>query len=122
MVNIVAHSAKLLHERILYATMQYERPSPAWDLLTRRSAPMSFFVATDTGEIVYCFSQDMTLVDTQLPAAFMLTVSSEFTHAVKGMLLTGAVFMGAIAQIALTCVASGRFAISIVGLLTILFY
>lgn len=39
-----------------------------------------------------------------------------------GALLTDTVFMGAIAQIALTCVASGWFAISVVGLLTLLFF
>ena len=47
MVFIVPYSSKLLHRRVLVAAMK---------------APMSFFVSTDTGEIVNRFSQDMTLV------------------------------------------------------------
>ena len=47
MVLIVPYSAKLLHRKVLTAAMR---------------AKMSFFVATDTGEIVNRFSQDMTLV------------------------------------------------------------
>jgi ABC-type multidrug transport system fused ATPase/permease subunit len=40
-----------------------------------QSAPLSFFVVTDTGDIVNRFSQDMTLVDMQLPMSFMQSYS-----------------------------------------------
>ncbi|KAK0715388.1 P-loop containing nucleoside triphosphate hydrolase protein [Lasiosphaeris hirsuta] len=89
---IIPHSAKTLHKRILDAAMH---------------APMSFFVATDTGEIVNRFSQDMTLVDIQLPISFMMT-SSNIT--------------GSIAQLALTCAASGWLALTIPPLLLLLFF
>jgi len=89
MVLIVPYSAKLLHRKVLTAAMR---------------AKMSFFVSTDTGEIVNRFSQDMTLVvwsptlssrplrprcpllenphkltspqDMQLPMSFMMAYSS----------------------------------------------
>lgn len=44
--------------------------------LTILSAPMSYFVATDVGEIVNRFSQDMTLVDFPLPIGFMMSAES----------------------------------------------
>ncbi|KAK3353395.1 ABC transporter [Lasiosphaeria hispida] len=89
---IIPHSAKTLHKRILNAAMH---------------APMSFFVATDTGEIVNRFSQDMTLVDIQLPIAFMMTSSN---------------IVGSVAQLALTCAASGWLALTIPPLLLLLFF
>ncbi|KAK0644149.1 ABC transporter [Cercophora newfieldiana] len=91
-VSIVPYSAKLLHRRVLVAAMQ---------------APLSFFVSTDTGEIVNRFSQDMTLVDMQLPTGFMMTYST---------------LVATVAQVALTCVASGWLALSIPGLILLLFF
>ena len=47
-----------------------------WDLLrTLVRAPLSFFVATDTGVVTNLFSQDLNLVDTELPNAFLNTLS-----------------------------------------------
>ncbi|KUJ12857.1 P-loop containing nucleoside triphosphate hydrolase protein [Mollisia scopiformis] len=91
MIIIVPHSAKLLHRRVLTAVMH---------------APLSFFVATDTGEIINRFSQDMTLVDLQLPQSFMQSYSQ---------------VINAIAQIVLTCVGSGYLGIAIPVMLLTLF-
>ncbi|OAA65704.1 ABC transporter [Niveomyces insectorum RCEF 264] len=91
MVIIVPHSAKVLHRKILIAAMH---------------APMAFFVATDAGEIVNRFSQDMTLVDMQLPMSFMMCYAQA---------------VGAVSQIILTCVASGYLAITIPVLLVVLY-
>jgi len=37
-------------------------------------APLSYFIATDVGEIVNRFSQDMALVDFPLPMALMMAL------------------------------------------------
>lgn len=66
MIKIVPYSAKLLHRRVLTACMK---------------APLTFFVMTDTGEIVNRFSQDMTLVDLQLPQSFMQSYQRTFPSA-----------------------------------------
>ncbi|KAK3316810.1 P-loop containing nucleoside triphosphate hydrolase protein [Apodospora peruviana] len=94
MIIIVPHSAKLLHKKVLKAAMH---------------APMSYFVATDTGEIVNRFSQDMTLVDMPLPMSFMMTYARNLE------------VVGAVGQVILTCVASGWLAIAIPVLILILF-
>lgn len=65
MIKIVPYSAKLLHRRVLTACMK---------------APLTFFVMTDTGEIVNRFSQDMTLVDLQLPQSFMQSYQRKSVH------------------------------------------
>ncbi|CAK7241645.1 MAG: hypothetical protein STHCBS139747_003111 [Sporothrix thermara] len=91
MVIIVPHSAKVLHHKILVAAMH---------------APLSYFVATDTGEIVNRFSQDMTLVDMQLPMSFLMCCSQ---------------LVSAISQIVLTCVASGYLGIVVPVLLVVLY-
>ncbi|CAK7197974.1 hypothetical protein SEUCBS139899_000628 [Sporothrix eucalyptigena] len=91
MVIIVPHSAKVLHRKILVAAMH---------------APLSYFVATDTGEIVNRFSQDMTLVDMPLPMSFMMCYAQ---------------LVGAISQIILTCVASGYLGIIVPVLLAVLY-
>ncbi|KAK0615109.1 P-loop containing nucleoside triphosphate hydrolase protein, partial [Bombardia bombarda] len=90
MIVIVPHSAKVLHKKVLNAAMH---------------APMSFFVSTDTGEIVNRFSQDMTLVDLALPFSFLLSYSQ---------------IIGALALIILTCVSSGWLAIAIPVLIIVL--
>ena len=46
-----------------------------WNLLrTLVRAPLPFFVATDTGVVTNLFSQDLNLVDTELPNAFLNTL------------------------------------------------
>ncbi|CAK7233982.1 hypothetical protein SBRCBS47491_008794 [Sporothrix bragantina] len=74
MIKIVPYSAKVLHRRVLTACMR---------------APLTFFVMTDTGEIVNRFSQDMTLVDLQLPQSFMQSYQQ---------------IINALSQIVLTCI------------------
>ncbi|KXH56884.1 ABC transporter [Colletotrichum salicis] len=72
LVVIVPHSAKGLHFSVLKASL---------------SAPLSFFVKTDTGIIINRFSQDMNLVDLPLPLAFMLTFDN-LTLAISDITLT----------------------------------
>ncbi|KXH37008.1 ABC transporter [Colletotrichum simmondsii] len=72
LVVIVPHSAKGLHFSVLKAAL---------------SAPLSFFVKTDTGVIINRFSQDMNLVDLPLPLAFMLTFDN-LTLAIADITLT----------------------------------
>ncbi|KXH42483.1 ABC transporter [Colletotrichum nymphaeae SA-01] len=72
LVVIVPHSAKGLHFSVLKAAL---------------SAPLSFFVKTDTGIIINRFSQDMNLVDLPLPLAFMLTFDN-LTLAIADITLT----------------------------------
>ncbi|KAK6210738.1 hypothetical protein LQW54_005943 [Pestalotiopsis sp. IQ-011] len=85
-------SAKQLHWAILEVTMR---------------APMSYFVATDVGQLVNRFSQDMTLVDFPLPISLMQL--SEM-------------FVAAIGEIILTCVSSGFLAVVIPFLGVVLFF
>lgn len=51
-LDMVPRSAKILHERLLSTVM---------------NAPLVFFTKTDTGSITNRFSQDMTIIDTELP-------------------------------------------------------
>jgi hypothetical protein len=55
-----------------------------WDILrTLIQAPLSFFVSTDTGVVTNLFSQDLNLIDTELPNALLNTlinVSSSVLH------------------------------------------
>ena len=54
-------------------------------------APLSYFVATDSGLILNRFSQDMQLVDTALPESFYYTVSALFICIAQAILIsTGA--------------------------------
>ncbi|KAK1636315.1 ABC transporter [Colletotrichum phormii] len=72
LVVIVPHSAKGLHFSVLRSAL---------------SAPLSFFVKTDTGIIINRFSQDMNLVDLPLPLAFML-IFDNLTLAIADITLT----------------------------------
>ncbi|KAH6657100.1 P-loop containing nucleoside triphosphate hydrolase protein [Truncatella angustata] len=92
LLRIVPASAKHLHMSILEATIR---------------APMSYFVATDVGQLVNRFSQDMTLVDFPLPIALMQTTE---------------MFITVIGQIILTCVSSGYLAVVIPALFLVVFY
>ncbi|KAK1985875.1 ABC transporter [Colletotrichum cereale] len=82
LVVVIPHSAKGLHFRVLKAAF---------------AAPLSFFVKTDTGVIINRFSQDMNLVDLPLPIAFLLTCDS--------LTMT-------VADIILTCAATGYLALA----------
>ncbi|KAK1994906.1 P-loop containing nucleoside triphosphate hydrolase protein [Colletotrichum falcatum] len=64
----------------------------------KAAAPLSFFVKTDTGVILNRFSQDMNLIDLPLPIAFLLTSETlAFT----------------LADIILTCSATGPLALAV---------
>ncbi|TQN66274.1 ABC transporter atnG, partial [Colletotrichum shisoi] len=91
LVVVVPHSAKGLHFSVLKAAI---------------AAPLSFFVKTDTGVVINRFSQDMNLVDLPLPIAFLLTFDS--------LTLT-------IADVNLTCVATGYLALAIPFLAAVLY-
>ncbi|KAK0104754.1 hypothetical protein ONS95_005024 [Cadophora gregata] len=82
-LRMVPSSAQLLHERLLNTVM---------------GAPLSFFTTTDTGITTNRFSQDMTIIDTELPYSLI-----DFSLSV---IVT---IMGAI----LMCLSAGYFAITV---------
>ncbi|KAH8593398.1 putative ATP-binding cassette transporter [Bisporella sp. PMI_857] len=80
LVYMVPKSAVVLHERLLNTVM---------------SAPLSFFTSTDLGTTLNRFSQDMTIIDVELPNALVdLSLS-------VGLAIMGAVLM---------CLSAGYFA------------
>ncbi|KAF7856278.1 hypothetical protein EAF04_009806 [Stromatinia cepivora] len=64
-------SAKVLHQRLLDSVM---------------GAPLSFFTATDTGTTTNRFSQDMSILDGDLPYA-VVDLSSSIVQAIMGAIL-----------------------------------
>ncbi|KAM7217288.1 multidrug resistance-associated protein 1-like protein 5, partial [Rhypophila decipiens] len=88
---IVPKSAKNIHRKLLDATFD---------------APLSFFVAKDTGMIVNLFTTDLNLIDLALPVSFIIT-SERLTSTVG--------------EIILTCIASGYLALSIPILAVVLY-
>ncbi|KAE9378324.1 putative multidrug resistance protein [Stipitochalara longipes BDJ] len=82
-MNITPKSGAGLHKILLRSVLR---------------APQSFFDRTDSGVTLNRFSQDMTLIDGQLPAAAVLTLSSACqTSAQFGLVAVGSSYM------ALTC-------------------
>jgi ATP-binding cassette subfamily C (CFTR/MRP) protein 1 len=61
-------------------------------LRTVMSAPMSFFSKTSTGSITTRFSQDIQLIDGQLPLAVMCVVSNLFICIAQALLIASATF------------------------------
>lgn len=51
-------------------------------LKTVMHAPQAFFDKTDSGVILNRFSQDMTLIDGQLPSSAVILVSSKSLHTI----------------------------------------
>ncbi|CCD44945.1 similar to ABC transporter [Botrytis cinerea T4] len=70
-------------------------------------APMSFISATDSGSLLNRFTQDMTLMDMQLPMSLLLSTEA------LGKTIAGAI---------LTCVSSGYMALCLPFLVVALFY
>ncbi|KAK6607376.1 ABC multidrug transporter [Botrytis cinerea] len=70
-------------------------------------APMSFISATDSGSLLNRFTQDMTLMDMQLPMSLLLSTEA------LGKTIAGAI---------LTCVSSGYMALCLPCLVVALFY
>ena len=90
-LKIVPKSGAALHKILLDATML---------------APQSFFDKTDTGVTINRFSQDMTLVDTPLPAALIISMQA---------------FANTLAQAALVALGSSYMGLTIPGLLITLY-
>lgn len=68
-------SLLLLAIAVLVQFVKKAGASLHWEILkTLLHAPLSFFVATDTGVVTNLFSQDLNLVDTELPNAFLNTL------------------------------------------------
>lgn len=84
-------SAKKLHKTILNTVM---------------SAPLSFFTTTDTGTTVNRFSQDMSLIDMELPSAYLELVAC--------------IALGTV-QAALMCVSAGYFAATMPFVLLVMY-
>ncbi|PNY23537.1 ABC transporter [Tolypocladium capitatum] len=66
-VEVIPKSAQALHWTLLETVMR---------------APLSFFASTDSGDLVNRFSQDMSLVDRELPTAMYTTTHGLFYPAV----------------------------------------
>jgi len=81
--RMVPHSAGHLHKKLLGSVSH---------------APLSFFASTDTGQIINRFSQDLSVVDMELPIAGLILVFNLFT---------------AIIQAAVICVSAKYFAIAL---------
>lgn len=80
LLNMVPKSASVLHARLLRTVMD---------------APLSFFTSTDTGTTINRFSQDMTVIDSELPYSLVDLALSLV------MAIMGAVLM---------CISAGYFA------------
>lgn len=73
-------------------------------LKTACRAPLYFFTNTDSGSILNRFSQDMTLIDQNLPLAFILTLELFFRIIVQiGVLSSGASYAAAFIPFAILC-------------------
>ena len=71
---------------------------------TTFGAPLTWFSATDTGDLLNRFSQDMTLVDQQMPMAFFeMTISSLGTVATTALIASGAQYVGAVIPLCAAC-------------------
>ncbi|KAH8700537.1 putative multidrug resistance protein [Talaromyces proteolyticus] len=72
LILIIPKSSNRLHWNVLRCTMM---------------APITFFSKKNTGSILNLFSQDMTLIDMQLPIALILATGS-FGNSISGVVLT----------------------------------
>ena len=80
-IKMIPRSATYLHEKLLGAV---------------KNAPLSFFTSTDTGQIVNRFSQDLSVIDAELPIAGLIVANNSFL---------------AIFQAVLICISASYFAI-----------
>jgi ATP-binding cassette subfamily C (CFTR/MRP) protein 1 len=91
-IKMIPRSATFLHRQLLVAV---------------ENAPLFFFTSTDTGEIVNRFSQDLGVVDMELPLA--------------GLVLANNVFM-ALIQAVLICISSSYFTVALPFVLFVSYY
>ncbi|TVY29331.1 ABC transporter [Lachnellula hyalina] len=105
---LVARSAKNIHRKLLHTAFGFVFTIYAPAINTDRDsrAPMSFFITEDTGVIVNLFTSDLNLIDLALPISFVITSER---------------LLATVADIILTCIASGYLAISVPFLAAILF-
>ncbi|RDA86714.1 hypothetical protein CP532_4180 [Ophiocordyceps camponoti-leonardi (nom. inval.)] len=79
LILISPYTARKLHAVLLRVVMR---------------APQSFFSATDSGSILNRFSQDMTIIEGQLPIGVLIAVSNLFSSMAAAALVTvGSVYM-----------------------------
>ncbi|UNI23117.1 hypothetical protein JDV02_008955 [Purpureocillium takamizusanense] len=79
LILISPYTARKLHAVLLRVVMR---------------APQSFFSATDSGSILNRFSQDMTIIEGQLPIGILIAVSNLFSSlAAAALVTTGSVYM-----------------------------
>ncbi|PHH63516.1 hypothetical protein CDD81_5797 [Ophiocordyceps australis] len=79
LILISPHTARKLHQVLLRVVMR---------------APQSFFSATDSGSILNRFSQDMTIIESQLPIGVLIAVSNLFSSvATAALVATGSFYM-----------------------------
>lgn len=79
LINIAAKAGVTLHQRLLTATLR---------------APLSLFTSTDTGVMTTRFSQDIGILDNQLPLALVVSLGSLFSVIAKaGLLATSSYYV-----------------------------
>lgn len=81
LINIAAKAGITLHQRLLTATLR---------------APLSLFTSTDTGVMTTKFSQDIGILDNQLPLALVVSLASFFSVIGKAGLLAASSYYVAI--------------------------
>lgn len=69
---MIPHSATYLHEKLL---------------ITVENAPLSFLTSTDTGKILNRFSNDLSIIDSELPVAGLVVANNVFMTITQAILI-----------------------------------
>ncbi|KAK2022803.1 ABC transporter [Colletotrichum zoysiae] len=78
-IYMTTSSGKVLHQQALHTVIH---------------APLTFFTTVDTGTIINLFSQDMTLIDSELPLSLLNSVMTFFDSVFMGVVIAvGSPFM-----------------------------
>jgi ATP-binding cassette subfamily C (CFTR/MRP) protein 1 len=72
LLRMIPHSATYLHEKLLR---------------TVENAALSFFTSTDVGQIVNRFSQDLSVIDSELPIAVLIVANNTFMMIIQAALI-----------------------------------
>lgn len=77
---MVPRSGVTFHKKLLDTVLRLVDVSAKLklDVLIQERSPMSFFSTTDTGVTLNRFSQDLMLIDMELPVAALNTFASKF--------------------------------------------
>lgn len=70
--NMIPRSAKFLHAKLLG---------------TVENAPLSFFTSTDTGQILNRFSNDLSVIDSELPLAGVIVANNIFMTIIQAVFI-----------------------------------